>query len=189
LRLSAAGRVRRHKACACLGRRQLALARVPWRTCAGWASSCRRRPSARTAPRARPPGSVQPGIPPHAIDESRGHRLTGDECCVCRERGDTPRQQKAAFLGCDSPDGDDEAAGEMCEELMQIFAGSPRCAPPGPTDCSTGGHVTVQPPSRNQNPLIKDQVRVPARSRRLAPSVLSPPVCIWAEVFNGLDPQ
>ena len=76
---------------------------------------------------------------------------------MCRERGGTPRQ-KAAFLGCDSPDGDEEAAGEMCEELMQIFAGSPRSAPPGPTDCSAGGHGTVQPPSRNQNPLVKDQV-------------------------------
>jgi hypothetical protein len=79
---------------------------------------------------------------------------------------------------------------------MQIFACSPRCAPPGPTDCSTGGHATVQPPSRNQNPLVKDQVCVPARvssvfwrSRRHAPSVLSPPVCVWAEVFNGLEPQ
>lgn len=73
-----------------------------------------------------------------------------------RERGGTPRQ-KAAFLGCDSPDGDEEATGEMCEELMQIFAGSPRSAPPGPTDCSAGGHGTLQPPSRNQNPLVKDQ--------------------------------
>jgi len=84
-------------------------------------------------------------------------RLTGVGCEVCRERGGTPRQ-KAAFLGCDSPDGDEEATGEMCEELMQIFAGSPRSAPPGPTDCSAGGHGTVQPPSRNQNPLVKDQV-------------------------------
>ncbi len=91
-------------------------------------------------------------------------RLTGAGCGVCRERGGTPRQ-KAAFLGCDGLDGDDEAAGEMCsQELIQIFAGSPRSAPPGPTDCSAGGHGMVQPPSRNQNPLVKDQVPCPPPS-------------------------
>lgn len=48
----------------------------------------------------------------------------------------------------------------MCQELMEIFQGSPRCAPPGPTDCSTSIRDALQPPSRNQNPLVKDQVRV-----------------------------
>lgn len=123
---------------------------------------------------------------------ARQRRVAADPlaCCVCRERGETPRQQ-AAFLGCDSPDGDDEAAGAMCEELMQIFTGSPRYAPPGPTDLCFD---TVQPPSRNQNPLVKDQVCVPAHlssvfgvAAAYVPVVMSPAVCVWAEVFNGLE--
>jgi hypothetical protein len=83
---------------------------------------------------------------------------------VLRDRSDTPT--KAAYLGADrsggagSSGGDDEAAGEISanQELMQIFQGSPRCAPPGPTDSCVGYRDNMQPPSRNQNPLVKDQV-------------------------------
>lgn len=73
-----------------------------------------------------------------------------------RDRGETP-PKKAAYLESDSPDCEDEAAGEMCQELLEIFQGSPRCAPPGPVDCGMVDLATVQPPSRNQNPLVKDQ--------------------------------
>ena len=76
---------------------------------------------------------------------------------MCRDRGETP-PKKAAYLESDSPDCEDEAAGEMCQELLEIFQGSPRCAPPGPVDCGMVDLATVQPPSRNQNPLVKDQV-------------------------------
>ena len=99
------------------------------------------------------------------------HFLTPDEDakitiphCVLRDRSDTPT--KAAYLGADrsggagSSGGDDEVAGEISanQELMQIFQGSPRCAPPGPTDSCVGYRDNMQPPSRNQNPLVKDQV-------------------------------
>lgn len=81
-----------------------------------------------------------------------------------RDRSDTPT--KAAYLGADrsggagSSGGDDEVAGEISanQELMQIFQGSPRCAPPGPTDSCVGYRDNMQPPSRNQNPLVKDQL-------------------------------
>lgn len=40
---------------------------------------------------------------------------------------------------------------------MEIFQGSPRCAPAGPVDCVVVDRDMMQPPSRNQNPLVKDQ--------------------------------
>ena len=88
-----------------------------------------------------------------------------------RERGGTPPQKNAEqYLGAGASagghDGDD-ASGEMCQELMEIFQGSPRCAPSGPTDCSAGSRDTLQPPSRNQNPLVKDQVRAQLDERFL----------------------
>ena len=79
---------------------------------------------------------------------------------VCRgERGNTP-PQKAGYLDAEAPLADEQEAGEMCAELMEIFStGSPRCAPPGPR--GSGGQAyldSLKPPSRNQNPLPKDQV-------------------------------
>ena len=74
-----------------------------------------------------------------------------------RERGATP-PQKATYLVADSPDAEDEDAGL---ELMEIFQGSPRFAPQGP-DCCLSERHPMQPPSRQQNPVVKDQVRMRA---------------------------
>ena len=79
---------------------------------------------------------------------------------LCRgERANTP-PQKTGYLDAEAPLADEQEAGEMCAELMEIFStGSPRCAPPGPG--GSGGHAcldSLKPPSRNQNPLPKDQV-------------------------------
>jgi len=76
---------------------------------------------------------------------------------LCRDWGEGPTP-KSAYLGPDYGVCDDEDAGEMCQELMEIFQGSPRCAPAGPVYCGVGERDSMQPPSRNQNPLVKDQV-------------------------------
>jgi len=73
-----------------------------------------------------------------------------------RDWGEGPTP-KSAYLGPDYGVCDDEDAGEMCQELMEIFQGSPRCAPAGPVYCGVGERDSMQPPSRNQNPLVKDQ--------------------------------